>query len=228
MERSPRRDHHNLGPPVCKSADVAFGRIRRNAGQAVAEQISPAHRRVDDRRLWRPPAQIQWPGEMAVSLVHRESSCHAPDRAPPPRWWLITIHVVRQHLGRTRRHLPHRSGHPVLRRDRGCWNIIIRVPISNTSIDRSPISQRQWDSPEIVGKVVSVQRYLTHVHHSEEHPEIGGEVVSAQHRLAHVRHLDGRTEGAHFGIIQRLRNHVTPIALGNFAVLHHVWDSQYV
>jgi len=228
VERSPHRDHHNVGPPVCKSSDVAACRVRRDAGQAVAEPVSPTHRRIHDRTLWRPPAQIRRPGEMAVPVIRRESSHHAPDRPPSPHLRTVTLHVVRQHLCCGCRDLVHRSRHGVLHRDCGCRDILVRVSVPNAGIDRSPTSQRQWDNSGIIGGPVSVQRHLTRLRRSKEHPEIAGEAVSAQSLLAHVRHLDGRTAGDHFGIPHCLRYHATPVVLGGFVVPRRVRHSQYV
>ena len=119
-----RGGHCHLEPPVCEPSDVVDGRVRRDAGQAVAQPVLATHGRIGGRTLWKSPAQIRWPREMAVPVIHRESPRHAPDRPPSPRLRTVTLRVVRQHLRRKRRHLLRRPRHPLLHRDCGCWDIL--------------------------------------------------------------------------------------------------------
>jgi hypothetical protein len=143
MEWSPRRDRHNLKPSICEPANVVVGRVRRDAGQAVVEPIPPTHRRIDDRTVRRPPAQIRRSRKVVVPLLHGEPPHHAPDRPPSPYVWLVTICVIRQRVRRTGRDLLHGSRCPLLHRGCGRRNILVRVSIPNTSVDRSPTSEGQ-------------------------------------------------------------------------------------
>jgi len=52
VEWGPNRDCYNLGPVICEPPDVAVGRIRRNAGQAVAKPVPSTHRRIYGRAVW--------------------------------------------------------------------------------------------------------------------------------------------------------------------------------
>ena len=61
--------------------------------------------------------------------VNRESPYHAPD-LHPSRLWPVTIHVVCQRLCRTRCRLLHHSRRPILHRDRGRENILVRASLS--------------------------------------------------------------------------------------------------
>ena len=57
--RSGERDGHSYVPDVRESDYLPAGRIRRHAGQAMAEPILAEFGRVDDRALRRPTTEIQ-------------------------------------------------------------------------------------------------------------------------------------------------------------------------
>ena len=116
---------------------------------------------------------------MAIPVIRRESSHRAPDRSRFPHLRPVALHVVGQHVCRTCRHLLHSLRLPLLHRDCGRRNILVRVSIPNTGIDGSLTSQRQQDGPEMAVQLISGQRYIPHLHRSSEHPEITGEPVSA-------------------------------------------------
>ena len=48
MERSPHRNHHDLGPSVREPADVVVGRVCRDVGQTMVEPLPPTQRLIDD------------------------------------------------------------------------------------------------------------------------------------------------------------------------------------
>ena len=67
--RSAERDRHGHVSDVCEPDDLPAGRISRHAGQAMAEPILAEFGRIDDRALRRPSTQVQWAGEVAVTLL---------------------------------------------------------------------------------------------------------------------------------------------------------------
>ena len=71
VEWSPSRDYYNLEPPVRKPCDVTVGRIRRNAGQGVAEPVPPKRRgierRGDRRRKFDGPEK--WPFRLFTESI---------------------------------------------------------------------------------------------------------------------------------------------------------------
>ena len=73
-----------------------------------------------------------------VPLLHWESPRHATNFPPPLCMWPITICVVDQQTRRTCSPLFHHPRLPLLYCNHGCRVIILRVPISNTSIDCPP------------------------------------------------------------------------------------------
>jgi hypothetical protein len=148
VEWSPRRDRHDLKPSICESGDIAAGGIHRDAGQAVGEPVPTAQRGIEDRALWRPPAQVRRSREMAIPVGYRESPHYAPDRDPSPHVRPFTILVVGQHFRRLGRHLLHHSRRSLLPCDFGRRNIIVRVSIPNSSISGSPTFEARGGSPD--------------------------------------------------------------------------------
>ena len=141
MQWTAPRDRHNLGSVVRESAHFVAGRIRRDAGQAVVEQIPPLQ--VDDRTLWRVPAQIRRPGEMAVPTTHQGFRHHAPGCPFSSHLRTITLHVVGQCLCCTHRHLLYPSWFRLLYRDHDRRNIVVWVSVPDASVDSAATSQRQ-------------------------------------------------------------------------------------
>ena len=72
---------------------------------------------------------------MAVSLHHREPSCDASDRPPPPGLWALQIPNYDQHPRRLHTHHPNWSRSFVLPRGRHRRRIFARLPVSNTCVD---------------------------------------------------------------------------------------------
>jgi len=67
--RSTERDRHRNWAHVCEPPDLPARRIRRHAGEAMAEPIPAEFGRVDDRALRGPSAQMRWTREMAIALI---------------------------------------------------------------------------------------------------------------------------------------------------------------
>ena len=132
---------------------------------------------------------------MALPFVHRKPPHHAPDCPPSPRLWAVAVHVVSQHLSRMRRHLLHRSRHPLLHWDCNCWDILVSVSVPDTGIDRSQKPQTQRDNQEIFGETFSSKRHL-----------------------GHPRHLEEYRSGSRFDIPSRLRHRTISIILGYLIV----------
>ena len=74
------------------------------------------------------------------SLVHRESPHHTPDRPPSPHLWIVTVHVVDQHIHRTRRHLLHCPWHSILYRGCSRGDVFLRASVPNAGISLSGIA----------------------------------------------------------------------------------------
>ena len=78
--------------------------------------------------------QMRWAGEMAITPVRREPSGDAPGRPPAPRLRTLQTHVVRRHLGRVHPPDPHRPRSFILHWDCDYWDVVVRMPVPNTSI----------------------------------------------------------------------------------------------
>ena len=128
------RDGHGDMSDVCESDDLPAGRIRRHAGQAMAEPIPAKFRRVDDRALRRPSTEIQWAGEVAATLLRREPSCDAAGGPPASRLWSVPTHVDHQRLCRIHPRQLHRSRGCILCGDCDRWDVIICVSVPNASV----------------------------------------------------------------------------------------------
>lgn len=86
---------------------VTVGRIRRDAWKTMVESVPSAHRRIDGS------AQVRQFGEVVLSLFHRESPRHTPDRPPLSHLylWTLTVYAVDKHIRRPRRRSLHSPGH---------------------------------------------------------------------------------------------------------------------
>ena len=71
---------------------------------------------------------------MATTPVRRKPSGDAAGLPPPSRLRTVPKHVVCQHLSRMHPHHPHWPWSSILHQNCGCWRVIVRVPVPNTSI----------------------------------------------------------------------------------------------
>ena len=123
----------------------------------------------------------KWPFRLFIKSPHHASNC-----APPHLRSVTTVHVAGEHLCCTRRHLLHRSRHPLLRWGCGRRNILVRESVPNASIDSSPTSQRQWEDPKIFGGIPPRLRHPTIQNHHPTSPDrlIARFLGNARRRLA--------------------------------------------
>jgi len=89
-----------------------------------------------------------------MSLVHRSSPHHTPDRPPPSHLWTVAVYVVDQQIRRTGPHLLHHPRHSVLYWNCGCRDILLWVSVPDPGTGRSSCSPRQQENSENVGDLI--------------------------------------------------------------------------
>ena len=114
----------------------------------MAEPILAQFWWLGNRALRRPAAQMRRAQEMAVPLLRREPSVDAPGRPPAARLRSLSTHVVHQCLGRTHSDRPHWPRSHFLHRNRDRWDVIVRVSVPNTGIDRSSRLVEEGPGPD--------------------------------------------------------------------------------
>jgi len=102
----------------------------------MAQPVLAECGRVDDQTLRRSPTQMRWTREMAITPVRREPALDDAGRPPPSRLWPLPTHVDHQHHCRMDPDHPRWLRSCILHRNCDRWDVIVCMPVSNTSIRR--------------------------------------------------------------------------------------------